>query len=137
LGSEPHNPEFPTLLRTKLHRPQVTENLVARPRLLEYLHSRRQRPLTLVSAGAGYGKTTLVSSWLEEADWPSAWLSLDQYDDDLAGFLTYFVAAVQTIFPEAGQETLALLIEQQRDCRGTGHFGGYGQTAHPQYAPKT
>jgi LuxR family maltose regulon positive regulatory protein len=54
------------LLGTKLHRPQVTENLVARPHLLEHLHSRRQRSFTVVSAPAGYGKTTLISNWLED-----------------------------------------------------------------------
>jgi len=99
---------FP-LIRTKLHRPQVTENLVARPRLLEYLHTRRRRPLTVVSAPAGYGKTTLVSNWLEESDWPCAWLSLDENDDDLVMFLFYVIAAIQTILPTAGQKTQALL----------------------------
>jgi LuxR family maltose regulon positive regulatory protein len=99
---------FP-LIRTKLHRPQVTENLVARPRLLEYLTDRRQRPLTIVAAPAGYGKTTLVSSWLEDTDWPCAWLSLDEYDDDLVMFLSYVSAAIQTIYPDVGQETQALL----------------------------
>jgi LuxR family maltose regulon positive regulatory protein len=82
---------------------------VARPWLLEWLSQHRQRPLTLVSASAGYGKTTLISSWLESVDSPSTWLSLDENDDDLIGFLTYFIAAIQTIFPEAGRETLALL----------------------------
>jgi len=97
------------LINTKLYRPQIPENLVARPKLLEHLHSRRQRRLTLVSAPAGYGKTTLVSSWLEEGDWPCAWLSLDEYDDDRVTFLSYFIAAIQTICPDVGQETQALL----------------------------
>ena len=95
---------FP-LIRTKLHRPQVTENLVARPRLLEYLTDRGQRPLTIVAAPAGYGKTTLVSSWLEDIDWPCVWLSLDEYDDDLVMFLSYVIAAIQTLYPDIGQET--------------------------------
>jgi LuxR family maltose regulon positive regulatory protein len=99
---------FP-LIRTKLHRPQVTENLVARTRLLNYLHSHRRRPLTVVAAPAGYGKTTLVSNWSEESDWPCAWLSLDEYDDDLVMFLSYVIAAIQTIYPDVGQETQALL----------------------------
>lgn len=50
-----------------------------------------------------------VSSWLEDTDWPGAWQSLDEYDDDLVLFLTCFIAAVQTVFPEAGQKTWALL----------------------------
>jgi LuxR family maltose regulon positive regulatory protein len=97
------------LLRTKLHRPPIAANLVPRPRLLERLEWRRERPLTLLCAPAGYGKTTLVSSWLEASDWPSAWLSLDEDDNDLFLFLPYFLAAVQSIFPEAGRETLAML----------------------------
>jgi LuxR family maltose regulon positive regulatory protein len=62
-----------------------------------------------VSAPAGYGKTTLVSSWLDDTDWPCAWLSLDEYDDDLAMFLSYVIAAIQTLYPDVGQETQALL----------------------------
>ena len=77
--------ETGTLIRTKLYKPQIPANLVARPRLLEWLSQYRRRPLTLVSASAGYGKTTLISSWLDETDCPSAWLSLDEGDDDPAG----------------------------------------------------
>ena len=88
MDSETHTPERPTLLRTKLHQPPNTPDLVPRPRLLERLEGRRrERPLTLVCALAGYGKTTLVSSWLEAPDWPSAWLSLDEDDTDLPLFL--------------------------------------------------
>ena len=60
---------------TKLHRPLVDENHVHRPRLLERLDQRRNRPLTLVSAPAGYGKTFLVSCWLEQCGMPGTWLS--------------------------------------------------------------
>jgi LuxR family maltose regulon positive regulatory protein len=109
MGSDTHSPELPTLLRTKLHRPPITADLVARPRLHQRLDLRRERPLTLVSAPAGYGKTTLVSSWLETCDWPNAWVSLDEDDNDLFLFLSYFLAALQTMFPEAGRDTQALL----------------------------
>jgi LuxR family maltose regulon positive regulatory protein len=108
-GDPPMPAETDILIRTKLHRPQITANLVARPWLLEWLSQHRRRPLTLVSASAGYGKTTLISSWLETIDSPSAWLSLDEYDDDLIVFLTYFIAAIQTIFPETGRQTQDLL----------------------------
>jgi LuxR family maltose regulon positive regulatory protein len=102
------------LLRTKLYRPPITSDLVSRPRLLERLNWRRRRPLTLVSAPAGYGKTTLVSSWLQSLAQrtppvPGAWLSLDEEDNDLAQFVTYLLAAVRTLFPEACPDTLALL----------------------------
>jgi LuxR family maltose regulon positive regulatory protein len=97
------------LIRTKLYRPRITGDLVPRPRLLERLEQRRDRPLTLVVAPAGYGKTTLVTSWLATCDYPSAWLSLDEDDNDLVVFLSYFSAAVQTIFPGAVGKTSALL----------------------------
>ena len=97
------------LIRTKLYRPRATSRLVPRPRLLQRLEERRERPLTLVAAPAGYGKTTLISSWLEATDWPSAWVSLDEGDNDLVVFLTYLLAAVETMFPGAVSETRALL----------------------------
>ena len=56
------------IIRTKLHRPPVTEDLVPRMPLLNRLEDRRQRPLTLISAPAGYGKSTLVSHWLEVSE---------------------------------------------------------------------
>jgi LuxR family maltose regulon positive regulatory protein len=63
----------------------------------------------LVSAPAGYGKSTLLACWLEASDIPGVWVSLDQNDNDLRVFLSYFLAAVQTLFPGAGQNTEALL----------------------------
>lgn len=97
------------LIRTKLYRPRIVGDLVARPRLLQRLKERQGRPLTLVVAPAGFGKTTLVSSWLEVCDCPSAWLSLDESDDDLALFLTYLLAAIRTMFPDACQDTQAMV----------------------------
>jgi ATP/maltotriose-dependent transcriptional regulator MalT/ActR/RegA family two-component response regulator len=96
------------ILRTKLHRPPVTRDLVPRPRLFELLDAGRPRPLTLVSAPAGYGKSVLISSWLESGDWPSAWLSLDESDSDLHQFLHYFVAAVRDVFADVLKDTLSL-----------------------------
>jgi len=97
------------ILTTKLHRPRSSGTLVPRRRLLQRLEEQRERPLTLVCAPAGYGKTTLISTWLDEADWPSAWLSLDEGDDELGIFLSYALAAIRTLFPRAVDETLALL----------------------------
>jgi len=62
------------ILQTKLQRPTAPLDLVTRTRLLERLTARRERPLTLVSAPAGYGKSVLISNWLESSDWPGAWL---------------------------------------------------------------
>jgi LuxR family maltose regulon positive regulatory protein len=61
------------------------------------------------TAPAGFGKTTLVSSWLEACDCPSAWLSLDENDDDLDLFLTYLLAAIRSMFPDACHDTQAML----------------------------
>ena len=101
-------------------RPPVTADWVERPRLIEQLnHSLQQGPLTLVCASAGFGKTTLVSSWLEglaasqRSPTPAAWLSLDESDSDLVVFLRYCVAAIRTVFPESCTETLALLQTSQ------------------------
>ena len=94
-----------TLIRTKLYRPPTTKDVVGRAELYERLEEGRHLPLTLVSAPAGYGKTTLVGHWLESRPGPSAWLSLDETENDPQMLLSYLVAAVQTIFPEACHET--------------------------------
>jgi LuxR family maltose regulon positive regulatory protein len=98
-----------SLLRTKLYRPPVPSDHVDRPELIKRLEKGRQRPLTLVSAPAGYGKSTLVSAWLETCGCPSAWVSLDEDDNDLRQFLSYFLAALRTIFPASGRKTQVLL----------------------------
>ncbi|MCO5242885.1 MAG: LuxR C-terminal-related transcriptional regulator [Anaerolineae bacterium] len=101
------------LIRTKLKRPLVPGDLLPRPRLCARLDDDLDRPLTFVSAPAGFGKTTLLVEWLKGVPRPSAWLSLDERDSDLAGFLNYFVAAIRTIFPHAGANTLALIQAPQ------------------------
>ena len=99
-----------SLIQTKLNRPPLPVDLVPRPHLVSWLEQRRERPLTLVSAPAGYGKSTLISYWLESVDCPAAWLSLDEGDNELRGFLGYYLAAIQTITPAAMPETNALLM---------------------------
>ncbi len=97
------------LLRTKLHRPRVVRNHFHRQHLLDRLDQCLQRPLMVVSAPAGYGKSTLLACWLEASDMPSAWVSLDKNDNNLHLFLAYLLDAVQTLFPGAVQNTEALL----------------------------
>ena len=75
-----------TLIRTKLHRPRLRSDLVDRPRLLTQLECGVEHKVTLISAPAGYGKTTLLCQWLETCPHPSVWLSLDGNDSDLAVF---------------------------------------------------
>ena len=100
---------FAGILRTKLRPPEMMSEAIARPRLLEALDKNSRRPLTLISAPAGYGKTTLVTQWLECSKTPSAWLSLGERHRSLPTFLRYFVASVQTRFPTACQEITFLL----------------------------
>lgn len=97
------------LLSTKLHRPRVTADLVHRPRLKAVLNSGLDRPLILVAAPAGFGKSTLLSAWLETSDLPDAWISLDESDSDLSVFLAYFLAAVESLFPNTLPETRSFL----------------------------
>ena len=97
------------ILRTRLYRPPVPPDLVPRSQILEGLTNLDKRSLTLVSAPAGYGKSTLASSWLETCACPCAWLSLDEDDNDLRVFLSYFLAAIQSMFPDVGKATQTLL----------------------------
>jgi LuxR family maltose regulon positive regulatory protein len=100
------------LLETKLHVPRRRRGLVARPRLSERLSRGAESALTLVSAPAGFGKTTLLAEWLAVAAADGravAWLSLDQRDNDPALFWTYLVAALKTAAPGVGAGALSLL----------------------------
>lgn len=97
------------IIFTKLHRPPLPGDCVHRPRLLKQLDEGRRLPLSLVSAPAGYGKSTLVSNWLENCDCPSAWVSLDEDQNDLHLFVDYFIHAIKTALPEKDLETQALL----------------------------
>jgi len=83
--------------------------VVYRNHLCERLEEGRHLPLTLVSAPAGWGKTTLVGQWMDALEDPGAWVSLDETDNDPRVFLSYFIAAVRTAFPDACRETFALL----------------------------
>lgn len=104
------------VLQTKLYIPPTrVANLVPRPRLIERLNeSLHRRPsVALISAPPGFGKTTLVSDWLHQNKVPTAWLSLDEGDNDPTRFLVYLVAAVQTMAPTIGASLLAMLQSPQ------------------------
>ncbi len=97
------------VLATKLYRPPARFKVVARPRLMERLNEGLRHPLILISAPAGFGKTTLISEWIAGSGRPTAWLSLDERDNDPIRFLTYLIAALQTVAAELGNETLGLI----------------------------
>jgi len=96
-----------SLISTKLQRPRVGHGLVTRPRLLEQLNT--PHSLTFILAPAGYGKTTLLSTWLETCPVPHVWLSLDEHDNDLAVFITGLAEALQRILPTVVDNTLTML----------------------------
>src|SRR6059058_2639080 len=101
------------ILATKLYLPRLRPNVVSRPRLRERLNEGLHRKLTLISAPAGFGKTTLVSEWVASCDRQVAWLSLDEGDSDPTRFLTYLVAALRTIAPTLGEGVLGVLQSPQ------------------------
>lgn len=100
---------------TKLYRPPLRRDRVQRPRLIERLQGglASGRSLTLISAAAGFGKSTLLIEWIAVCGRPVAWLSLDAGDGDPARFLTYLVAAFQTIQASIGTGVLAMLQSPQ------------------------
>ncbi len=97
------------VLATKLHRPRLAAPLAPRPRLLARLTAGLDQRLLLLSAPAGYGKSTLVNQWLDTVDLPWSWVSLDEHDSDLATFLSYVLAALRSVYPDAGQAVETLL----------------------------
>src|SRR6266567_318598 len=101
------------ILATKLYIPTPPPEAVLRPRLVERLNEGLHRKLTLISAPAGFGKTTLVGAWVAGSDRHVAWLSLDEGDNDATRFLIYLVAAVRTIAPSIGEATLGALQSPQ------------------------
>jgi LuxR family maltose regulon positive regulatory protein len=101
------------LLSTKLYLPQPRGDLVPRPRLIERFNSGLKGNVTLVSAPAGYGKTTVVSAWAQQVEQQVIWLSLDENDNDLARFLQYLVAAIQQVDRNIGLGVLDALDSPQ------------------------
>ncbi|NUR95322.1 MAG: helix-turn-helix transcriptional regulator, partial [Kribbellaceae bacterium] len=95
-----------TLVETKLYRPRRRAGLVPRPRLDEQLLRQDGTALTLVSAPAGFGKTTLVSAWASEN---AAWVSLEESDQDPVTFWTYVLTALDRAAPGIAEGALAVL----------------------------
>jgi LuxR family transcriptional regulator, maltose regulon positive regulatory protein len=102
-----------TLLVTKLYVPRPGTRTIARPRLIARLDDGLHRHLTLVSAPAGFGKTTLISRWVAGTGRAVAWLSLDETDNDPARFLSYLIGALRTAVPDLGDEVMGGLLSQQ------------------------
>ena len=101
------------LLATKLFIPPVASSVVARPRLLQRLRGVVNSRLTLVSAPAGFGKTTLLSQWIRESGIPTAWLSLEDGENDPVRFWEYFITSLRTVLQGVGETALDLLRPSQ------------------------
>jgi len=98
-----------SLMRTKLYRPRSASDVIPRIHLIERLHAALGGQITLVCAPAGFGKTTLLTQWMQTIDHPNAWLSLDEHDNELPVFLQSLVASLQTALPDAFEATASLL----------------------------
>ena len=109
------------LLQTKFYRPRVSPNALPRPHLIEHLNQGLSRKLTLITAPAGYGKTTIATQWLDQLQTQQppkphhqiAWLSLDESDTDLVLFVHYLIAAIQKCQPGSCPHTFAALHNPQ------------------------
>src|ERR687894_2248348 len=101
------------ILATKLYASPSRPRSVLRPRLIERLNEGLRRRLTLISAPAGFGKTTLISEWISGCGRAAAWLSLDESDNDPTRFLAYLVAALQTVAPDIGEGVSGALQSPQ------------------------
>ena len=100
------------ILSTKLYIPALRQSILSRPRLLDHLNSGTTGKLTLISAPAGYGKTTLVNDWVIQSNLQYGWLSLDLDDNDLKQFLAYIIASLETIPIKVGEEIPSLFESQ-------------------------
>ncbi len=98
------------LIVTKLRVPRRRSDLLPRRRLVDFIHTHLDRRLILVSAPAGYGKTTLLTEFAHDTDLPVCWYTLDPFDRDLHLFLEHFIAAIAQRFPAFGQRSRALLL---------------------------
>ncbi|HEX9839540.1 MAG TPA: LuxR C-terminal-related transcriptional regulator [Anaerolineales bacterium] len=101
------------LLSTKLFIPRPRKNLVSRLCLVDRLNAGLDKKLTLIAAPAGFGKTTLLSEWIPQSPRCVTWLSLDHGDNDPVKFWAYFIASLQRLRPQLGENALALLQSPQ------------------------
>lgn len=102
-----------SILKTKIRVPQYRSDLVPRPHIINQLNQGLDGRLVLVSAPAGFGKTTLLSIWVQGLSLPVGWVSLDADDNTITDFLSYLIAAMQTVDPSIGQSILSALQSPQ------------------------
>ncbi len=94
------------MLLTKLHVPSSSVKLVHRTNLFDKLNKVLECKLALISAPAGFGKTTLISDWINQKKIPTAWYTLDKRDNDPVEFLSYIISGIQIIHKDFGKGAL-------------------------------
>ncbi len=99
----------PPLIATKIRVPRRHADLLRRQRLVDFVHANLDRKLILISAPAGFGKTSMLIEFAHDAEMPVCWLTLDPFDQDLRVFLEHFVAAIARRFPAFGRQSRAFL----------------------------
>lgn len=104
------------LLSTKISVPLLSQEYVSRPRLVALIDQGIRKPLTLVTAPAGYGKTHLLAEWAQQSSLPTAWLTLSREDNHLVRFFRYFVRALRDVAPGIGEEAFDFI----RSTRSSG-----------------
>ncbi|MGQ7868743.1 LuxR C-terminal-related transcriptional regulator [Sunxiuqinia sp. sy24] len=97
------------MLKTKLNKPNPTSKLIFRKELIDILENGKEKKLTLVSAPAGYGKSTLIGQWIDNCDLPYAWYSLDKSDNDITNFLRYTIEGIKSAYNNIGEDALKLM----------------------------
>jgi LuxR family maltose regulon positive regulatory protein len=115
-----------SLLTTKFYVPPLRPGFVSRPRLIELVQAGLARKLTLVSAPAGFGKTTLINEWISASQRPVAWISLDQGDNDPVRFLAYLVGALQRVDETLGRSVSDFMLPSVTPA--SPHQAGWVQT---------
>lgn len=108
------------LVRSKLHRPFLAAGTISRPNLIQHLHKGLQARITLVSAPAGFGKSTIIGTWLDyiedlpelEIDMRASWLSLEESDNHLLRFIRYFVGAIEEQYPQSCPSVVSLIYDK-------------------------
>ena len=98
-----------TILKTKLFIPPLREGTISRPKLIELVNKNIKKKVMLVSAPAGFGKSTLLAEWVAQSKLPVAWISLDQSENDPISFLTYLISSIQSIYEGLGDAILGVL----------------------------
>jgi LuxR family maltose regulon positive regulatory protein len=91
--------------KNKLQRPPVLQDYIIRSRIIDELEGNLVKPLSLISAGAGYGKSIVISQWLEQTRFLHAWISMDEEHNDLRIFLSYLIEAIENVIPGSFKET--------------------------------